>query len=258
MWSCDLLARPTFRNLTDSFESWAYRHGLRHQLAQLERRKFLESQVREKCASGSFERVVRLTEEGRLHALGGRDPDVCWRQPWDGVWRIAVFDLPQSQASKRDQLRNHLKKHGFGCLQRSVWITPHPLHEHRELLLKSRVDAESLVFFEAQPCAGETSQELVTAAWDFEEINEGYKTAMKVLKSRPKTPLRNENAARIFRNWADNERDAWAAAVAKDPLLPASLNPRHYLGRKAWELRSKVLRCASTQLAACRLKLNDS
>ena len=28
LWSADLLARPTFRNLTDSYESWAYRNGL--------------------------------------------------------------------------------------------------------------------------------------------------------------------------------------------------------------------------------------
>ena len=37
LWSADLLARPTFRNLTDSYESWAYRNGLMRQVATLER-----------------------------------------------------------------------------------------------------------------------------------------------------------------------------------------------------------------------------
>ena len=28
LWSVEMLARPTFRNLTDSYESWAYRNNL--------------------------------------------------------------------------------------------------------------------------------------------------------------------------------------------------------------------------------------
>jgi hypothetical protein len=42
LWSADMLARPTFRNLTDSYESWAYRNGLLRQATTLERRQLLE------------------------------------------------------------------------------------------------------------------------------------------------------------------------------------------------------------------------
>src|ERR1035438_10257689 len=28
LWSADKLAKPTFRNLTDSYENWAYHNGL--------------------------------------------------------------------------------------------------------------------------------------------------------------------------------------------------------------------------------------
>src|SRR5690348_16092378 len=42
LWSADLLARPTFRNLTDSYEGWAYRNGLLRQAAKLERQHLLE------------------------------------------------------------------------------------------------------------------------------------------------------------------------------------------------------------------------
>ena len=31
-----MLVRPTFRNLTDSYESWAYRNGLLRQVSMLE------------------------------------------------------------------------------------------------------------------------------------------------------------------------------------------------------------------------------
>ena len=45
LWTCERLVRPTFRNLTDSFESWVYRNGFNRQLAELERRKLVESSL---------------------------------------------------------------------------------------------------------------------------------------------------------------------------------------------------------------------
>jgi hypothetical protein len=45
LWSADQLARPTFRNLTYSFETWAYRNGLFRELARLEKRQLLERDV---------------------------------------------------------------------------------------------------------------------------------------------------------------------------------------------------------------------
>src|SRR5437867_5761433 len=89
LWTCEGLVRPTFRNLTDSFESWAYRNGFNRQLTELERRTLVESSPR---GHESSDRVLRLTEAGRLHALGGRDPEACWLQNWDGIWRLVLFD----------------------------------------------------------------------------------------------------------------------------------------------------------------------
>src|SRR6266496_3474214 len=98
LWTCDMFTRPTFRNLTDSFEAWAYRKGFRRQLAKLERQKLLESLTVGHDQSHQLERVRRLTETGRLHALGGRDPDAWWRRRWDGHWRLVLFDVPNAQA----------------------------------------------------------------------------------------------------------------------------------------------------------------
>ncbi|PYI80803.1 MAG: hypothetical protein DME26_20925 [Verrucomicrobia bacterium] len=78
LWACDMAARPTFRNLTDSFESWAYRTGFHRQLAALEQQRLVET--KQESTGG---RVHRLTEAGRLRALGARDPVVCWKRRWD-------------------------------------------------------------------------------------------------------------------------------------------------------------------------------
>ena len=69
LWGADHLARPTFRNLTDSFESWAYKNGFLRQIQELEARKILERKP-----GGASEAIYRLSESGRLIALGGRDP----------------------------------------------------------------------------------------------------------------------------------------------------------------------------------------
>ena len=253
LWSCDMLARPTFRNLTDSFEAWTYRNGFHRQLAMLERQNLLESRSATGEGVDPAERVLRLTEGARLHALGGRDPESCWRRVWDGRWRMVLFDLPVAQSTARDRLRNHLRRRGFGHLQNSVWISPDPLQEEKDILAGSRVNVESLILLEARPCAGETDEEIVAGAWDFAEINRLYAKHLQVLGSRPTRPLRSEAEAQYLRKWAGQERIAWLAAVSEDPLLPERLLPRDYLGRKAWRSRWKTLREAAGQMHSFHL-----
>ena len=45
LWACETLSRPTWRNLTESFEGWAYRRGLLRQLQRLEKQQLLERQA---------------------------------------------------------------------------------------------------------------------------------------------------------------------------------------------------------------------
>ena len=245
LWTCDMVRRPAFRNLTDSFEAWAYRNGLRRQLADLERKQMLESRSREGPRIEGAQRVHQLTEAGRLHALGGRDPEACWQRQWDGHWRLVMFDLPAAAGTVRNRLRNVLRQHGFGWLQNSVWVSPHPLPDQQALFAGARVNVESLLFLEARPSAGETDEEIVSGAWDFDQIASLYARYLKVLVARPKGRLRDTADAETFRKWTAQERVAWLEAVSADPLLPERLLPPGYLGQKAWHSRTSVLReCA--------------
>jgi phenylacetic acid degradation operon negative regulatory protein len=159
LWSADLLARPTFRNLTDSYESWAYRNGLMRQVATLERQQLLERDT-----NSPDDRLYRLSAQGRLHVLGGRDPEERWARPWDGQWRLVLFDVPTGQNSQRERLRRYLRDKGFGYVQNSVWITPDPLMEERQILGGGKINVESLLLLEARPCAGESDAEIVAGA----------------------------------------------------------------------------------------------
>jgi phenylacetic acid degradation operon negative regulatory protein len=248
LWNCDVFARPTFRNLTDSFEAWAYRNGLRLQLARLERQKLIER--RDATRAG---RSFRLTEAGLLHVQVGRNPQVHWGRPWDGNWRMVLFDFPNTKHAARNRLRAHLRKRGFGYLQNSVWITPDPLPTEGEFRAGGVVDVESLILLEARPCAGETDEEIVAGAWDFPFINERYQEYLQVLEERPAEKLNHAASATAFLRWIQRERLAWIEAVAVDPLLPERLLPPGYLGRAAWQQRRRSLPQAAKQMRQFKL-----
>jgi phenylacetic acid degradation operon negative regulatory protein len=243
LWTTDMLMRPSFRNLTDSYENWAYRNGLFREAAALERRNLLE-----RDPTMPRERIYRLTAQGRLHALGGRDPEERWDRSWDGQWRMVLFDVPSGKNAERERLRRYLRSRSFGLLQKSVWVTPDPLDQGHEILRGGSSNVESLVLLEARPCAGKSDMEIVTGSWDFQKINSRYSSHIETLNARPEGSLSDTGTAAALLKWAAAERHAWLDAVTHDPLLPAKLLPPNYLGQKAWRRRVEVLRAAGRQL----------
>lgn len=243
LWACDIFSQPTSRHLTDSFESWAYGNGFLRQIQRLERQEWIES-----TTTPAGDRVYRLSRTGQVHALGGHEPVKRWDRPWDGTWRLALFDVPESHSANRNKLRRYLQSRGFGYLQNSVWITPDPVNRERALVADGPVDVESLVFLEARPCAGETDADIVAGAWDFGAINRAYERNREVLARRPKRPLDCESAAARFHQWLREERKSWQAVMRLDPLLPKALLPSNYGGRPAWNRRQEVMAEAGKQM----------
>lgn len=45
----------------------------------------------------------------------------------DGIKRIVIFDIPETEKNKRDWIRGELAYHGYEALQKSVWIGTRPL-----------------------------------------------------------------------------------------------------------------------------------
>ncbi len=248
LWAGETLMRPTFRNLTESFEGWAYRNGLLRQLQRLEQKQWLEGKD-----SPTGDRLHRLTALGRLKALGGRDPETCWRRRWDGRWRLVLFDVPEARGSTRNTLRRYLRNRGFGYLQNSVWITPDPVPQERAILADGPVDVESLILLEVRPCAGESDAEIVAGAWDFAAIDQHYTRHREILVRRPRGGVDTEAATMALHRWLREERQAWQAVMERDPLLPESLLPPGYAGRGAWRQRQAVMVEAGAQMRAFKL-----
>lgn len=236
-WLADHAMRPSIRCIGESFEEWAYKNGYLRQIQSLERQGLLESLPSEKGAR----RVLKLTREGMLRALGGMDPAECWDRTWDGRWRMALFDLPEEKRSLRNALRNELKAAHFGCLQGSVWISPDPVERLRNDFRKSDAASGTIVFFEGRPCDGADDAELVRAAWNFESIRQAYGEHHDCLKDQPRADTATREQ---LLDWGNRERDAWARCMKLDPMLPRALWPAGYPGETAWRKRLNALKKA--------------
>jgi len=234
MWLAEKPLRPTFFNLEQSFEGWAYRGGLLDQIQRLEAEGYLESLTDPK----SGKRLHRLTEAGRSASLGGREPEAAWTAPWDRQWRIFLFDIPERERSKRRQLTRALARAGCGCLQGSVWISPSTPLAIEKLMTEADPDCSHLLLLRADSKGPKVDARMVAGAWDFEAINERYRELEHVLKRFPTaTGARTPDA---LAEWTADENVASRDALRIDPLLPSELLPRNYLGRKIWESRKKV------------------
>ncbi len=243
LWSAERLMCPVYRRVDgSSFESWGHKR-LRRDLKALQEAKLIEAQ---ETAKG--DRLYRLTESGRLHVLGGRDPVARWGRKWDGRWRLVIFDVPTSKNAERVRLRRYLRERGFGCLQKSVWITPDPLDDEKSILRDGAINVQTLVLLEALTCAGESDEQIITGAWDFEEINARYASHLHFLGERPSGELTTRALSEALRAWAQKERQLWLYAASIDPLLPDCLLPKSYRGKQAWEARTQELAAAREQV----------
>ncbi len=236
LWTADMVINADYRNLGESFESWAYKNGFLRRVHELEAREFLQSEIDEK----SLERVYRLTAAGKKIALGGRDPVEMWGRDWDGIWRMVMFDIPVKENKTRSRLRRILLRNHFGCLQQSVWLTPDPIEKFRLMMGEQLVDTKVLSCLEAKPCMGESVSDITSAAWKFSKINSLYQVHIDLLKGLSKRTQSRDWTA--LRDWLAEEKESWEACMALDPLLPRELLPKNYLGEKAWEIRIKTMR----------------
>jgi DNA-binding transcriptional regulator PaaX len=192
------------------------------------------------------ERVVRLTDAGHRVLWGALDPEALWRRRWDGMWRMAMFDVPESRNAMRARIRRNLRDLRFGWLQNSVWLSPDPVSQLMQVLTDERISVESLLFMEGRPAGGETDAELVAGGWDFEKLARLHAVYLKFLETRPRAGRAGKGGG--WAAWLVAEERAWREIVRHDPFLPSVLLPRDYAGRAVWEARRKAFSASARAL----------
>jgi len=80
--------------------------------------------------------TLQLTRKGKWEALLRTRSFDTKKENWDMLWRVIVFDVPQTKNKLRHELRRAMKMYGFKMLQQSVWVYPYSCDDFIEILKK--------------------------------------------------------------------------------------------------------------------------
>ncbi|WP_432075103.1 PaaX family transcriptional regulator C-terminal domain-containing protein [Streptomyces wuyuanensis] len=164
--------------------------------------------------------------------------------PWDGVWHLAAFAVPESARTARGTLRETLVHLGGAPLQRGLYVcanTWEPYVEDAALRLGAHDALTLLTTTDLRRGDTQDPAELARRLWPLQEIADRYHRLSRVTQLRldrltdpaALTPsalltIAVELAAELTR------------AMEPDPLLPPQLLPQPWPGTQAREL---VARC---------------
>lgn len=164
--------------------------------------------------------------------------------PWDGVWHLAAFAVPESARAARDALRETLVHLGGAPLQGGLYVcanawepyveeAAHRLGAHGGLTLLTTTDLRR----------GNTQEpaELADGLWPLQEIADRYHRLGRIARPRldrltgPASLTPSELLTIAVELAAELSR-----AMEPDPLLPPQLLPQPWPGTRAREL---IARC---------------
>ena len=123
----DILAHPTTKMLgvqrtENSFYTALARLKRRRRIIRTQDRCYELTSLGEYAALKAYVRTELVGVERREPKAPRPEP-----RPWDGRWRVILFDIPESKRPIRDYVRGVLKRLDCYQLQRSMWIYPFKL-----------------------------------------------------------------------------------------------------------------------------------
>lgn len=194
----------------------------------------LYSTVHRMLSADLIDRVIvdgepkfRLTSIGTKRMVREFPLYYLQNKAWDKKWRIVLFDIPEKERWKRDNLRAKLKELGFGMIQMSVWMSPHPFEDDVRAFLKAKgLENYAYVFISASNYLGDV-EILIDKAWNLEELNESYE---KLVFDYQKGEGGRESM------FVDN----FFKLFTSDPYLPRELLPDPWYGDEAREIVKKI------------------
>lgn len=101
-------------------------------------RKLYQSQLVDIRENDDATVSLRLSQEGKERVLR-YDLDKLTlpkSKHWDGLWRMVIFDIPESQKQARNALSEKLKQLGFTALQKSVFVYPYDCKDEVDFVVE--------------------------------------------------------------------------------------------------------------------------
>lgn len=188
-------------------------------------RQMLSDGVIRKEDNGTY----RLTDEGVLE-LALSFPFVRYQtEPWDGVYRILSYEIPESKRAYRDSLRREVSGWGLGPWHRSFWVTPHPVAGVLNELIAGTDLAKYVQMFEGKPVIGDTAV-LVEKVWETPKLENNYKGLFR--KWHETLSGTEENKHQKLRAIVNE----YITVLKEDPGLPPELVGKKWIGSEAFAI----------------------
>ena len=202
-------------------------NAARSALARFKRREILISKNHNGTIGYATSPEMRQTfDQGDARVLRRRE------SPKNEGWILFAFSIPEELRAVRYQIRSRLIRIGFAQVTGGLWIAPYQLAEDAILLAHSLKVEKYLNIFSAQHLAFEPTPAVVATWWDFEGIQEIYrsfsKTAQPVAKywSTKRGPI---DPGRAFQDYTKILTN-WRHAPYFDPGLPKEFLPKNWAG----------------------------
>ena len=182
--------------------------------------------------------VVRLSERAaRILDDGGRQIFSFGQvsQPWDGIWSLVAFSIPERERAARDSLRKQLRWLGFAPLYDGLWVAPRD--RAAEVIAQlAELGITTATAFRASTIPGLSPDGLPQRAWDLDTLRVHYDRFIASTGSLQERTLAGQVspvAALIARTRLMSE---WRGFPELDPDLPDELLPDAWPRAAAREL----------------------
>jgi phenylacetic acid degradation operon negative regulatory protein len=151
--------------------------------------------------------------------------------PWDGLWRVLVYTIPEEARERRDKLRKELSVLGFGAMQNGVWISPNDLLKEALELVKVHDLGGFVDAFECKRFGARSDIDVVQSVWNAQELNSRFDAFLYEFSNAPAV-IEDEIAFREYVRILHEYRKF----LFIDPDLPRVLQLEPWRSRDAAQL----------------------
>jgi len=179
-------------------------------------------------------RAAAILDDGarRIFSFGAAS------QPWDGMWSLVAFSIPEDNRAARDALRKQLRWRGFAPLYDGLWVSPRD-HAAEVIGYLKDLDITTGTAFRASAVPSgmvAADCDIPARAWDLDGLRSRYECFMSFagqLRDAAQAGRVPPTDALIART---RVMDEWRAFPGLDPDLPAELLPGGWPRASAREL----------------------
>lgn len=176
-----------------------------------------------------------ITDPGRAHVTDYLDGiKLRTATAWDGSWEQVIFNIPERDRKRRDDLRLLLIELGYGRLHGTLWLSPWSHRQAVEAYLLRTRSEHNVTILRTGSLDQVTNQRIGRLfEWDWAGLERSYDDVITAAQAFLKRPAKTSFEARcvVYQ---------YAKVLAIDPKLPASLPVRIPNAERAFELYQQV------------------